>query len=99
LGTAREVVGWLIYSESRDASLTPSAGAFFNAVLFDGWLLGRWKPTAKRNSVLIETVLSRALRRAEAKVLDAAVKAYGRFVGGPATLAPVRLTAARTHRK
>jgi hypothetical protein len=89
----------LSYSESRDASFTPSEGAFFNAVLLDGRLVGHWKPTATRNSVLIETVLSRALRRAEANALDAAVNAYARFVGGPATLAPVRLTAARTHRK
>jgi len=87
------------YSETRDASFTPSEGAFFNAVLLDGRLVGHWKPTAKRKAVLIETVLNRALRRVEAKALDAAVDAYGRFLGGPATLAPVRLTAARTHRK
>jgi arylformamidase len=38
-------------------------------------------------------------QRLEANALDAPVNAYGRFVGGLATLAPVRLTAARTHRK
>jgi hypothetical protein len=87
------------YSESRDASLTPGDRAFFSAILLDGRQVGHWKPTAKRNSVLIQAVLHRALRPAEAKALAAAVAAYGRFVGGPATLAPVRLTAARTHRK
>jgi hypothetical protein len=89
----------LSYSESRDASFTPGEPAFSNAVLLDGRLVGHWKPTAQRNAVVIETVLHRALRGVEAKALHAGVDAYGRFLGGPATLAPVRLTAARTHRK
>lgn len=88
------------YSESRDASFRPGEGTSFNnAVLLDGRLVGTWKPTAKRSSVLIEMVLNRALTRVEAKALDAALDAYAKFVGGPVTLAPVRLTGARTRSK
>ena len=78
------------YSESRDISLGLGEGAFINAILLDGHLIGRWRPTAKRNSVLIDTVLMRALKRVETQALDAAVDAYGKFVG---------LTAARKRGK
>ncbi|HEV8264014.1 MAG TPA: winged helix DNA-binding domain-containing protein [Gemmatimonadales bacterium] len=84
------------YSESRDDSFRLGDAPFFHAVLLDGRLVGHWRPTAKRNSIRIEMVLKRALNGVEAKALDAAVRAYGKFVGGPVTLAPVRLTAART---
>jgi hypothetical protein len=69
------------YSESRDDSFRLGDALFFNAVLLDGRLVGHWKPTAKRNSVLIEAVLNRALRREEKDALDAVINAYGKFVG------------------
>jgi hypothetical protein len=78
------------YSESRDESFRVGDAPFFNAVLLDGRLVGHWKPTAQRNSVLIETVLNRALNREEQKALEAAINAYTKFVG---------LTAARTRGK
>src|SRR2546426_1023848 len=81
------------YGESRDDSFRLGGAPFVNAVLLDGRLQGHWKPTAKRNSILIETVLNRALSREEATALDDAVDRYGKFLGGPVTLAPVRLTA------
>jgi len=87
------------YSESRDVSFRLGGAPFFNAVLVEGRLIGHWKPRASRNSVLIETVLHRALSREEATALDDAVDRYGKFLGGPVTLAPVRLTAARGRRK
>jgi len=78
------------YSESRDESFRLGDAPFFNAVLLDGRLVGHWKPTTTRNSVLVETVLNRTLNRAEQNALDAAIDAYGKFVG---------LTAARTRGK
>jgi len=78
------------YSESRDDSFRLGGAPFVNAVLLDGRLVGHWKPTAKGNSVLIEMVLKRALKRGEAQALDAAVDAYRRFVGVPLTVARTR---------
>jgi winged helix DNA-binding protein len=77
------------YSESRDDSLRAGVGTapFYHAVLLDGRLIGHWRPTAKRNSTLLEIVLKRALEPAEAKALDAAVDAYAHFVGGRLTVA------------
>src|SRR2546425_9612378 len=69
------------YSESRDASFVPVDARLLNVVLLDGRLVGHWKPTAQRNSVLIETVLNRTFNREEKKALDAAIDAYGTFVG------------------
>jgi hypothetical protein len=78
------------YSESRDESFRLGDAPFFNAVLLDGRLIGHWKPTAQRNSVLVATVLKRTLKREEQDALDAAIDAYGKFVG---------LTAARKRGK
>jgi len=39
----------------------------------------------QRNSVLVETVLNRTLRGGEKHALDAAIAAYGKFVGLTAT--------------
>src|SRR5437867_561004 len=69
------------YSESRAASFVPVEARLLNAVLLDGRMLGTWKPTAKRNSVVIETVVMRALKRVETQALHAAVDAYGKFIG------------------
>jgi len=69
------------YSESRDDSVRLGDPPFSNAVLLDGRLVGHWKPTAKWNSVLIEAVLNRTLRREEKDALDAVINAYGKFVG------------------
>jgi hypothetical protein len=76
------------YSESRDASFRPGEGtsgegpSFNNAVLLDGRLVGTWRPTAKRNSVVIETVLNRALSREGAKALAAAVGLTAAWMSG-----------------
>jgi hypothetical protein len=87
------------YSESRDDSFRVGGAAYYHAVLLDGRLIGHWKPTTKGNSVLIKMVLHRAFSRAETKALDVAVDAYRHFLGGPVTLAPPRLTAARRRPK
>jgi len=78
------------YSESRDDSFRLGGAPFINAVLLDGRLVGHWKPTAKRDSVRVEMVLNRAFKRVEARALDEAVDAYGRFVGVPLTVARTR---------
>ena len=78
------------YSESRDDSFRLGNARCYHAVLLDGRLVGHWKPTAKRNSVLVETVLNRKLGREEKSALNAAINGYGKFVG---------LTAARPRGK
>jgi winged helix DNA-binding protein len=70
------------YSESRDTSFTPGDRTFMHAVLLDGRLVGHWRPTTRRNSVRIETVLKRALTRPEAKALAAAVALTAAWIRG-----------------
>lgn len=70
------------YSETRDDSFRVGGAPFINAVLLDGRLVGHWKPSAKNGSVLVETVLRRALGREEKKALEAAIGAYRKFAGG-----------------
>src|SRR5436309_13452280 len=70
------------YSESRDESFRLGDAPFFNAVLLDGRLIGHWKPTAQRNSVLIATVLNRALAREEKKAVATAVGLTAAWMSG-----------------
>jgi hypothetical protein len=70
------------YSESRDESFRLGDAPFFNAVLLDGRLIGHWKPTAQRNSVLIATVLNRALGREEKKAVATAVGLTAAWMSG-----------------
>jgi len=51
-------------------------------VLLDGRLIGHWKPTAQRNSVLIATVLNRVLAREENKALATAVGLTAAWMSG-----------------
>jgi Winged helix DNA-binding domain len=61
------------YTESREESFRVKGAPFINAVLLDGRLVGHWKPTPQRNSLVIKTVLNRTLNRAEKQALAAAV--------------------------
>jgi hypothetical protein len=70
------------YNESRDASFRLWQAPYLNAILLDGRLVGHWKPTTKRNSVLIATVLNRALRREETKALATAIDLTAAWMGG-----------------
>jgi hypothetical protein len=84
----------LSYGESRDVLLGPLAASaiprleigFTHAVLLDGRLIGHWRPTLERKSILIETYFYQPVSRGQAKALDAALERYGRFMGLPATL-------------
>ena len=78
------------YSESRDASFVPVDARLLNAVLLDGRMIGKWKPVAQRNSVVLKTVLNRALTRVETDALGAAIHAYTSFAGVPLTVARTR---------
>lgn len=80
------------YSESRDVDLVTEVRdsvLVTNAVLLDGRLAGHWRPMWRRDSVLVETSLYRPFVGAEPRALDAAVKRFGRFLGVPATTAPI----------
>jgi winged helix DNA-binding protein len=78
------------YNESRDASFTPVDSRLLHAVLLRGRMIGKWKPVAQRNSVVLKTVLSRALTRVERDALGAAIHAYTSFAGVPLTVARKR---------
>jgi hypothetical protein len=78
------------YSESRDVLLamvdlhTPWIGpSLLHAILLGGRLIGHWKPVASRDSIRIETRLSRPSTPGEERALDAAIARYGRFLGIP----------------
>src|SRR5689334_12759214 len=70
------------YSESRDASLGPVDSRLLHAVLLDGRMIGKWKPVAGRNSVVLKTVLNRTLNRAEKKALATAVALTTAWMSG-----------------
>ena len=70
------------YSESRDESFRLGDAPFVNAVLLDGRLIGHWKPVAERNSILVKTVLNRALTRQEKKAVTAAVALTAAWMSG-----------------
>jgi hypothetical protein len=55
---------------------------FVNAVLLDGRLIGHWKPVAERNSILVKTVLNRALTPQEKKAVTAAVALTAAWMSG-----------------
>jgi hypothetical protein len=78
------------YSESRDSSFTAVDSRLLHAVLLDGRMIGKWKPVAQRNSLVLKTVLNRALTRVEKDALGAAIHAYTRFAGVPLTVARTR---------
>jgi hypothetical protein len=61
------------YSESRDASFVQVDSRLLHTVLLDGRMIGKWKPVAGRNSVVVKTVLNRTLNREEKKALATAV--------------------------
>lgn len=61
------------YSESRDASFVPVDSRLLHAVLLDGRMIGKWKPVAGRNPVVLKTALNRTLTREEKKALATAV--------------------------
>jgi len=75
------------YSESRDASFVPVDSRLLHAVLLGGRMIGKWKPVAQRNSVVLKTVLHRAVTRVERDALGAAIHAYTSFAGVPLTVA------------
>jgi winged helix DNA-binding protein len=70
------------YTESREESFRVEGAPFINAVLLDGRLVGHWKPTVKRNSLLIKTVLNRNLSREQKKAVTAAVALTTAWMSG-----------------
>jgi hypothetical protein len=52
-----------------------------NVVVVDGQLVGGWKRTLARDSVVVGLKLLARLTRAERRALDSAVESYGNFLG------------------
>jgi hypothetical protein len=82
------------YSESRDAlyggqSSAPVPhveNALMHAVLQDGQLMGLWRPTRTKDTVVVEASLFGPREPADERALEAAVERFGRFLGMPATM-------------
>jgi hypothetical protein len=76
------------YRESKNVLFGEPVGgpaAFLHTILLDGQILGHWKHTSKRKSLVVETSLHRRLSKGERAALDAAVARFGEFMGATAT--------------
>ena len=79
----RSAIGEVI----RGASLDENNPAFIaHIIIIDGQIVGGWKRTLKKDSVLIETNLVTKLTKAENQAMLAAIERYGQFLGLPARL-------------
>jgi hypothetical protein len=82
------------YSESRDALYRGQSSppvphvenALMHAVLQDGQLVGLWRPTRTKDTVVVEASLFGPREPADERALEAAVERFGRFLGVPANL-------------
>ncbi len=74
----------LIYDSSNDG-LLDARGAFLAqyTLAIDGQIMGTWKRTLKKNSVTIEVVPFRALKKSETKAIVEAGERYGKFLELP----------------
>lgn len=80
--------------KERGAIIEPSYGEQLRAmdndltaiVVLDGQVIGTWKRTQNKNSVVVATNLFRALSEGERHALGVAVERYGAFLQLPATL-------------
>ena len=78
------------YSESRHVlfgSGEPGGGApaYLHTILLNGQIVGHWKHTSTRRSVVVHTAFHRRLTADETHALESAVEQFGRFMDLPAT--------------
>lgn len=75
------------YTESRRDVLAAAGrlaapagvGGFLHVILYDGQMLGRWRPIQARDGLTVATLIDRRLGEMERKALDAAIARYLRF--------------------
>lgn len=71
--------------EKHAAKLWAMGNALSHIVVVDGQIIGTWKRTLKKDTVVIETNIFTRLTRAESRAVAAAVHQYGVFLGLPVT--------------
>ena len=86
------IVGYQDRSAAVDADRTPQVDArdnvlFNHTIMIDGRVVGTWKRTLKKNTVLIEVSPFTSLTKAETRAVAAAARQYGAFLDLPVTLA------------
>jgi hypothetical protein len=59
----------------------PGGGMFSPTVVLDGRVVGAWKRTFKKNTVVVTVTPFTSLSKAQSQAMSAAVKFYGSFVG------------------
>jgi len=85
---------YLLGYRDRSASLDPAyakrlnagGGMLSPAIVVEGRVVGTWKRTFRKDTVVITVSLFASLSEAQNRALDAAVERYSRFVGMPATV-------------
>ncbi len=80
---------YTIAYKDRSAVLDPAYiiqtrnGIFSPIIIMDGCIVGTWKRTFKKDSVLIETSLFSPLNESETRAISAAIGRYGAFLDMP----------------
>ena len=85
------IVGYTDRSAIFDASHTEKLDAranplFQHTIVLYGSIVGTWKRTIKKDSVVLTQSLFRPLSKAEGRAVSIAAERYGKFVGLPAKL-------------
>jgi len=81
------LVGFASFDESRRGGRGASEDVVFNStIVIGGQVVGSWRRTFKRGSVVIELAPFARLTAAEAEAVTAAAQRYGEFLGMPVVL-------------
>src|SRR6266545_1517560 len=85
------IVGYTDRSAVFEASHTKKLDSrgnvlFSHTIVIDGQIVGTWRRTLKKNTVVIEVKPFTPLNEAETRAFAIAAERYGRFLGTPATL-------------
>jgi|SRR5688500_9465460 len=76
-----------IFDEASAGKMDPEKNLVFpHIIVIDGRMVGTWKRTLTRSTVVIETSLFRPLTGDERGALEDAAEQYGKFLGFPAVL-------------
>lgn len=80
------IVGYTDRSAIFDASHTQKLDArgnvlFNHTIVLDGWVVGTWKRTLKKDAVILSPTLFTPLNEAESRAFAASANHYGEFLG------------------
>ncbi len=72
-----------IFDRAHQKKLGPRNHIFYHSIVMDGQIVGSWKRTSKKNSMLIETNIFVHLDTEGRSALATAIEQYSQFVGLP----------------